>query len=37
MKHIVIKDEVKEKLDQLKLIECETYNSIIERLLKNAK
>jgi len=37
MKHIVVKEEVKEKLDGLKLTKWEPYNEVIERLLKNAE
>ena len=33
-KLIVIKQEVKNKLDKLKLVDSETYNSVIERLIK---
>lgn len=34
-KLIVIKEEVKQKLDDLKLCPTETYNNVIQRLLEN--
>jgi hypothetical protein len=34
MKSIKIQESTKATLDKLKLVTCETYNSVIERLIK---
>lgn len=33
--HIIVKPETKEKLEKLKLVETETFDSVIQRLIKN--
>lgn len=37
MPNVLIKPEIKEILDNLKLVTEETYNSVVERLIKNGR